>query len=58
MAEVTVKDFAGLIGVSPEKLVEQLNEAGVKGKEVDTLLQEDEKRALLIHLQKTKRKKR
>ena len=57
MAEVTVKDFAGLIGVSPEKLVEQLNEAGVKGKEVDTLLQEDEKRALLIHLQKNKEEK-
>jgi len=47
MAETTIKAFATQIGVPPERLVTQLETAGVNGKGVDDSLSDDEKMALL-----------
>lgn len=50
MAEVSVKDFAGVVGISVDKLLKQLNEAGVPAKEADGVISDDEKTKLLAHL--------
>ena len=50
MAETTIKAFATQIGVSPERLVTQLETAGVISKGVDDSLTDDEKMTLLGYL--------
>ncbi len=50
MSTITIKAFAQQIGIEPERLVKQLNDAGVKGKTVEDSLRDDEKRTLLDFL--------
>ena len=51
MSDMKVKDLAGTVGITPEKLVEQLNEAGIKVAKADDLITEDQKQSLLQFLQ-------
>ena len=50
MSTISIKEFAKQIGVEPEKLITQLAEAGVPGKNVSDKLSDEEKRSLLTHL--------
>ncbi len=50
MSTITIKAFAQQIGIEPERLVKQLNDAGVKGKTVEDSLRDEEKRTLLDFL--------
>ena len=50
MSTITIKAFAQQIGIEPERVVKQLNEAGVTGKSVEDSLRDSEKRQLLDHL--------
>lgn len=50
MSTITIKAFAQQIGIEPERLVKQLNDAGVKGKTVEDSLRDEEKRTLLEFL--------
>ena len=43
MAEVTVKQFAEVVGISIDRLMEQLQEAGVKIANPDATITDDEK---------------
>ena len=52
MAEVTVKQFADVVGVSLERLLAQLEEAGLSEKQSDDLISDDEKSRLLTHLRR------
>ncbi|MFT4563915.1 MAG: translation initiation factor IF-2 [Gammaproteobacteria bacterium] len=52
MAEVTVKQFADVVGVSLERLLAQLGEAGLSEKQSDDLISDDEKSRLLTHLRR------
>ncbi|MGR3914490.1 MAG: translation initiation factor IF-2 [Gammaproteobacteria bacterium] len=51
MSEVTVQHFAKQIGVSVEKLLDQLQSAGIGGKSAGDFLEADEKTKLLEFLQ-------
>jgi len=53
MAEVTVKQLADVVGVSAERLLTQMQEAGIKGKKIDSKVTEDERLALLGHLKRS-----
>ena len=46
-----VKDLAGTVGITDERLVEQLNEAGIKVFKPDDHITEDQKQTLLSFLQ-------
>ena len=50
MSTITIKKFAEQINVDPERLVKQLGDAGVPGKNVDDVLDDGEKRQLLEFL--------
>ena len=50
MSKVTIDSFAKQIGISIEKLLDQLEQAGISGKSKDDLLEDDEKIALLQFL--------
>ena len=50
MSTITIKAFAQQIGIEPERLVKQLNDAGVAGKTVEDSLRDEEKRTLLDFL--------
>ena len=50
MSIITIKKFAEQINLDPERLVKQLEQAGVKGKAVDDVLDDAEKRKLLEFL--------
>ncbi len=50
MSQTTVKSFAEQIGVSPQKLLQQLVAAGIEGKAIDDGLTDDEKLVLLTSL--------
>ena len=50
MSTITIKDFAKQIGIEPERLVKQLNDAGVAGKTTQDSLRDEEKRTLLEFL--------
>jgi len=50
MAETTIKAFATLIGVPPDRLLQQLVAAGIAGKQIDDSLSDDEKMTLLGYL--------
>ncbi len=52
MADVTVQQFAGVVGISVEKLLQQLNEAGLPEKGASDTISDDEKTQLLQHLRK------
>jgi translation initiation factor IF-2 len=52
MAEVTVKQFADVVGVSLERLLAQLGEAGLSEKQSDDIISDDEKSQLLTHLRR------
>jgi len=54
MSEVTVKQLAKVVGATPERLLEQLAEAGVTATSVDASVSDDDKMKLLAHLRKSK----
>jgi len=50
MTEVSIKNFADQIGITPDKLLAQLVDAGIDGKATEDFLSDEEKVALLSHL--------
>ncbi len=52
MAEVTVKQFADVVGVTIERLLTQLDEAGLSDKRSGDLISDEEKSQLLTHLRR------
>ena len=50
MADVSVTQFADVVGISVDRLVEQLNEAGVKVNSAENTITDDEKMTLLSFL--------
>ncbi|MEX0951400.1 MAG: translation initiation factor IF-2 [Gammaproteobacteria bacterium] len=52
MPEVTVSQFADVVGVPVERLLEQLNEAGIASKSADGMISDAEKAQLLGYLRK------
>ncbi|MDH5180975.1 MAG: translation initiation factor IF-2 [Gammaproteobacteria bacterium] len=52
MAEVTVRQFAEVVGISIERLLEQLKEAGVSVDDADATISETEKEELLGFLRR------
>ncbi len=52
MSEITVKQYATTIGVTPERLLEQLSEAGLAKQSSGDVLSEQDKKTLLSHLKK------
>lgn len=50
MPEVTIRQFADVVGVPVEKLQEQLQEAGLTEKQPDDLINDEEKTSLLAYL--------
>jgi translation initiation factor IF-2 len=57
MAEVTVSEFAQTLKVPVERLIDQLDEAGIKVAGGDDVISEDAKLELLTHLRRTHGKK-
>ncbi|MFP4272223.1 MAG: translation initiation factor IF-2 [Halothiobacillaceae bacterium] len=53
MSEVTVKQLAKVVGTTPEKLLEQLAEAGVPMASVDASVSDEAKMTLLAYLRKS-----
>ena len=53
MAEVTVKQLAEMVGVSVERLLEQMQEAGINGKNETAGVSETERQNLLNHLKRS-----
>ncbi|WP_286240128.1 translation initiation factor IF-2 [Neptuniibacter halophilus] len=53
MAEVTVKQLAEMVGVSVERLLEQMQEAGISGKNETAEVSEGERQTLLTHLKRS-----
>ncbi len=52
MADVTVKQFADVVGISVDRLVEQLGAAGLSAKSAEDKITDTEKTDLLSHLRK------
>ena len=52
MAEISIAQLATLVKTTPERLVEQLREAGVDVSDVKQTVNDDEKKKLLTHLRK------
>ena len=50
MADVSITQLAKLVRATPDRLLEQLREAGVPVKSVDQTITDEEKRKLLMHL--------
>ena len=50
MADVSVTQFADVVGISVERLLEQLNEAGVKVSSAENMITDEEKMTLLSFL--------
>ena len=50
MAEMSVKELAQQVKTTPERLLEQLSEAGVAVKNVDDIISSEQKRQLLMYL--------
>jgi len=50
MAEVTVKQLAEVVGVSVDRLLEQIKEAGLKARDGDHVLNDEDKMTLLTYL--------
>ncbi len=53
MSEVTVKQFSEVLGIPADRLLKQLVEAGMKVKDADAKISEDEKVLLLTFLRKS-----
>jgi len=53
MAEVTVKQLAEMVGVSVDRLLEQMKEAGISGKNEVAEVSEPERQTLLNHLKRS-----
>ncbi|NOZ10138.1 MAG: translation initiation factor IF-2 [Gammaproteobacteria bacterium] len=53
MAETSLKNFSTQVGISIDKLIDQLGAAGVDGKKADDNLSDEEKRKLLSFLRET-----
>ncbi|MBA4500775.1 translation initiation factor IF-2 [Marinobacterium marinum] len=53
MAELTVKKLADVVGVSAERLLTQMQEAGIQGKKIDSSVSEEERLSLLSHLKRS-----
>ncbi len=53
MAEVTIKQLADVVGVSVERLLTQMQEAGVEGKTNDSTVTETERQQLLAYLKRS-----
>ncbi len=53
MSEVTVKQFAETVGTPVERLLKQLQDAGLPHKNEDEAVSAEEKQALLAHLQQS-----
>ncbi|MCL4141615.1 UNVERIFIED_CONTAM: hypothetical protein GTU68_051744, partial [Idotea baltica] len=51
MSDMMVKDLAATVGIEPERLVEQLNEAGIEVVKPTDEITEDQKQTLLLFLQ-------
>ena len=51
MSEVKIKEFSAQIGLPVERLLDQLANAGIKGKNAADGLNDDEKKTLLVYLQ-------
>ena len=52
MAEVTVKQLAGVVGVPPEQLLQQMNDAGLTHADLDQSVSDSEKQQLLLFLKR------
>jgi len=52
MSEVIVTELAEVIGVSPERLIDQMAEAGITGKKQDSSVTDEERQSLLAHLKR------
>ena len=50
MADISVKQLADLVRTTPERLLEQLKDAGIAITHVDQTITDDQKRKLLLHL--------
>ncbi|MDM8561029.1 translation initiation factor IF-2 [Candidatus Parabeggiatoa sp. HSG14] len=50
MTEVTIKQFADVVGIPIERLLAQLGDAGLSAKNADDNINDQEKRQLLTHL--------
>src|SRR5690554_1896447 len=53
MAEVTVKQLADVVGVSAERLLTQMQEAGIGSKKIESSVTEEERLKLLAHLKRS-----
>jgi len=53
MAEVTIKQLADVVGVSVERLLTQMQEAGVEGKDAASNVTETERQQLLAYLKRS-----
>ncbi len=53
MADVTVKQLADTVGTPVDRLLRQMQEAGLPHKSEDELVNEEQKKTLLAHLQKS-----
>ncbi|MFQ5470183.1 MAG: translation initiation factor IF-2 [Gammaproteobacteria bacterium] len=53
MAEVTVKQFADVVGIPVERLLTQLGEAGLSISDPDAEISDEDKRQLLSHLRQS-----
>jgi translation initiation factor IF-2 len=53
MAEVTIKQLAEVVGVSVERLLTQMQEAGIEGKDTASNVTETERQQLLAHLKRS-----
>ena len=53
MAEVTVLQLAGVVGIPVEKLLQQMKDAGLDHNEAEQTVTDDEKQQLLMHLKKS-----
>ena len=52
MADLSIREFAGAVGVSVEKLLSQIKEAGLPHTEADHLMSNADKSKLLVYLRK------
>ena len=52
MAEITVREFATVVGVPVDRLIAQLGDAGLVGKKAEDPISEQEKSQLLQHLRR------
>lgn len=53
MADVTISELAGVVGVSVDKLLSQIKEAGLPHTKADELISNDDKNTLLVFLRRS-----